>query len=87
MRHEVLPFCLAALVMVFVFLTLAVSYWPNIVPPNLTIENAAASPSSLQFLFSVGGLICVPVIIVYTGMIYWVFRGKVHEGRRVLKTA
>jgi len=37
---------------------------------------AASAPSTQAFLL-VGTLLLLPVILVYTGWSYWVFRGKV----------
>jgi cytochrome bd ubiquinol oxidase subunit II len=47
------------------------------VPPSLTITEAAAPEKSLIFLM-VGFLIMMPLILIYTGYSYWVFRGKVN---------
>jgi cytochrome d ubiquinol oxidase subunit II len=58
---------------------LGISLWPNIVPPDITIWEAAASPSSLLFLL-VGASILIPIILCYTGYTYWLFRGKVRIG-------
>jgi len=46
------------------------------VPPSLTIWDAAAPDESLAFLL-VGALVLVPMILAYTAYAYWVFRGKV----------
>ena len=53
--------------------------WPMIVPPSITIWQAATHPSSQLFLL-VGAAVLVPVILVYTGYVYWIFRGKVRHG-------
>jgi cytochrome bd ubiquinol oxidase subunit II len=55
---------------------LAVSLWPYVVPRSVTIWQAAAPTSSLQFVL-VGVLLIVPVVLIYTGHAYYVFRGKV----------
>jgi cytochrome bd ubiquinol oxidase subunit II len=56
---------------------LGVSLFPMIVPYRLTLWEAASSPDTQAFLL-VGTLTLLPVILVYTGWSYWVFRGKVH---------
>lgn len=56
-----------------------ISLWPMIIPPNITIWDAAA-PHSSQMFALVGALIMIPIILAYTGLAYWVFRGKVHVG-------
>jgi len=58
------------------FVGLGISFYPYIVPGALTIKEAAAPDSSLGFLL-VGALVLVPIILIYTGYAYWVFRGKV----------
>ena len=55
---------------------IAISLWPLIVPHHYSLWQAASSPSTQAFLL-VGTLFLVPVIVVYTGWSYWVFRGKV----------
>jgi cytochrome d ubiquinol oxidase subunit II len=63
------------------FLTLAVMFWPYMIPYSLTVGDAAAPDASLKFLFY-GGIVVLPVIAVYTIGVYWVFRGKVGNGQR-----
>ncbi|MCY1244844.1 Cytochrome bd-I ubiquinol oxidase subunit 2 [compost metagenome] len=55
---------------------IGISFYPYIVPPSLTIWDAAAPDESLSFLLA-GALVLVPIILAYTGYAYWVFRGKV----------
>jgi cytochrome bd ubiquinol oxidase subunit II len=61
------------------FVGLAISTFPYLVPPSLTIWQAAAAPQSQIFML-VGSLFLLPMIIGYTGFVYWTFRGKVSEG-------
>ena len=62
------------------FIGLGISMFPYLVPPSVTIYQAA-SPRASQLFMLVGVGIMVPIILVYTGYAYWVFRGKVgHEG-------
>ncbi len=70
------PFFASIGLFLMCFLGLAISIWPNIVPYSITLWDAAASPRSQAFLL-VGTLFLLPVIIVYTGWSYYVFRGKV----------
>lgn len=51
---------------------------PYIVPFQVTIFQAAAPRSTLSFSL-VGALIFIPIVLIYTGYIYYVFRGKVSE--------
>ncbi len=61
------------------YIGLGISLWPLIVPPSITIWDAASPPESQLFLL-VGTLILLPIILGYTGYAYWVFRGKVRAG-------
>jgi cytochrome d ubiquinol oxidase subunit II len=58
------------------YIGIAISLWPMIVPHRFTLWQAASSPSTQAFLL-VGTLFLLPVILMYTGWSYWVFRGKV----------
>jgi len=58
---------------------IGIGFYPHIVPPSLTIREAAAPDSSLAFAL-VGTVILLPIILLYTGYAYWVFRGKVRPG-------
>jgi len=61
------------------FAGLGVSTFPYLVPPTLTIWDAAAIPQS-QIFSLVGALLMLPLILAYTGFVYWTFRGKVSGG-------
>ena len=73
------PFFCAIALFLLGYLGLAVSTYPYLVPPVLTIWQAAAAPSSQIFML-VGTLFLLPLILGYTFLIYWLFRGKVSEG-------
>jgi cytochrome d ubiquinol oxidase subunit II len=73
------PFLAAVAVFILCYVGLGVSFYPNIVPPGLSIAEAAAPAASLGFLL-VGAAVLVPVILAYTAWSYWVFRGKVRPG-------
>jgi cytochrome d ubiquinol oxidase subunit II len=74
-----MPFILA-LVLVFLGYTgLGISLWPNIIPPSISIWDAASPPQSLGFAL-VGALFIIPFILLYTAWAYYVFRGKVKAG-------
>ncbi|MFP4126302.1 MAG: cytochrome d ubiquinol oxidase subunit II [Alphaproteobacteria bacterium] len=74
-REERSPFLCALGLFVLSFAGLGISFYPVIVPFELTIHDAAAPDSSLVFLL-VGAGILLPIILAYTGYAYWVFRGK-----------
>lgn len=73
------PFLLTLGILFLGYSGLAISLWPNIIPPNVSIWEAAAPPQSLGFAL-VGALFIIPFILAYTTWSYWVFRGKVKVG-------
>jgi cytochrome d ubiquinol oxidase subunit II len=73
------PF-LAALGLIFLgYAGMAISIWPNIVPPAISIWTASSPPQSQGFTL-VGTLFILPFILGYTVWSYYVFRGKVKPG-------
>lgn len=58
------------------YLGIGISLWPMIVPHRYTLWEAASDPSTQAFLL-VGTLFLLPIILMYSGWSYWVFRGKV----------
>jgi cytochrome bd ubiquinol oxidase subunit II len=76
-RRDDLPFPMVVLIFLAAFGTLAISFWPYIIPFVLTIEEAAAPQSSLAFMFWGEGLFVFPLLLLYTAISYSVFRGKV----------
>jgi cytochrome d ubiquinol oxidase subunit II len=78
-RHEKRPFAVA---LGFVFLGysgLVLSVSPHEIFPGVSIWDAAA-PRSSQLFTIVGAAVILPVIVAYTTLGYWVFRGKVRHG-------
>jgi cytochrome bd ubiquinol oxidase subunit II len=73
------PFLLTLFLMLLGYSGLAISLWPNIVPPGVSIRQAAGPPESMGFTL-VGALLIIPVILAYTSWSYFVFRGKVKVG-------
>jgi cytochrome bd ubiquinol oxidase subunit II len=73
---EAAPFIGAILLFLLSYLGLAISLWPMVVPFRFTLWEAASAPSTQAFLL-VGTLFMLPVILMYSGWSYWVFRGKV----------
>ena len=76
---ETRPFLAKVAAFVLSYAGLGISFYPNLVPPSLTIAMAAAPDSSLGFLL-VGAVVLLPMILGYTAYSYWVFRGKVRPG-------
>jgi cytochrome d ubiquinol oxidase subunit II len=75
-RGEAAPFAGSMCLFVMAYLGIAISLWPMIVPHRITLWDAASSPSTQAFLM-IGTLFLLPIILMYTGWSYWVFRGKV----------
>lgn len=73
------PFILTLGLIFLGFSGLGISLWPYIIPPHVTLWDAAAPPASQMFML-VGTLIIIPVILMYTAWSYYVFRGKVSDG-------
>jgi cytochrome bd ubiquinol oxidase subunit II len=71
------PFYMVALIFVSAFGTLALSFWPYMIPFVITIDEAAAPQSSLAFMFWGCGLFVFPLMLLYTVVSYSVFRGKI----------
>ena len=77
---DFVPFVGAVLLNVLGFTGLAYSFYPYVVPDRLTIWQAASAPESLMIIFA-GACFVLPVIIAYSVLAYWVFRGKATELR------
>jgi len=69
------PFAGGVALFVLAFNGLAYSFWPYVVPERMTIWQAASAPESLQIIF-VGACVVLPIIVAYSALAYWVFRGK-----------
>ena len=78
--HHYTPFLMALAIFGLGLAGLGISLYPYVVPPSVSIWDAAAPHDSLAFMLP-GVLVMVPIILAYTGYSYWVFRGKTgHEG-------
>ncbi len=75
-KSDLMPFLASISLFVLGFIGIGISFYPHIVPPSLTIWEAAAPQSSLEFAL-VGTVILLPIILAYTAYAYYVFRGKV----------
>jgi cytochrome d ubiquinol oxidase subunit II len=79
-RNDHQPFRMTALIFLSAFGTLAISFWPFMIPFSITIDQAASPLSSLRFMFWGEGLFVTPLTLIYTAGVYRVFRGKVVGG-------
>ena len=78
-RKELSPFIYTLALVFLAYTGFIISLWPYVIPPSVTIWQAAA-PQSSQLFALIGALILIPVILIYTGLSYWVFRDKVRIG-------
>ncbi|KXU88781.1 ubiquinol oxidase subunit II [Paraburkholderia monticola] len=78
-RHHNTPFVLALALVLLGYLGLLVSLWPYAIPSSITLWEAAAPRTSQTFTLA-GAAVILPIIVAYTTMGYWVFRGKVRHG-------
>ena len=79
-RMSWLPFAAASALWVMAFGGMAYSFYPYVVPEQLTIYEAASAPESL-FIILIGTVFVLPTILGYTVLAYTVFRGKATELR------
>ncbi|GBQ80998.1 cytochrome bd ubiquinol oxidase subunit II [Gluconacetobacter johannae DSM 13595] len=77
--NHAVPFLMSLGLMLLGYVGLGISLWPNIIPPALSLRDAAAPPESMGFAL-VGALFVIPFILIYTAWAYYVFRGKVRHG-------
>jgi cytochrome bd ubiquinol oxidase subunit II len=77
LRHDdYWPFHMVGLIFISAFGTLALSFWPYMIPFVITVDQAAAPHASLAFMFWGEGLFVFPVMLIYTAICYRVFRGR-----------
>jgi len=75
-RDEKTPIIWTFLLFALSFVGLGFLIFPNIIPPSVTIYEAAAAPSSLVFMLTFIGFL-IPIMLAYNIYNYVVFRGKV----------
>jgi cytochrome d ubiquinol oxidase subunit II len=79
-RWDWLPFAATMALFAIAFAGLAYSFYPYIVPERLTIYESASAPESLLIIL-VGVAVVLPIILAYTALAYYIFRGKATELR------
>ena len=75
-QEERTPFVWTILIFLLSFLGLGLIIFPYVIPTQITIYQAAASPSALVFMLTFVGVL-IPIMIFYNIYNYVVFRGKV----------
>ena len=78
-EEEITPFIWTILIFFLSFIGLGLIIFPYIIPTQITIYQAAASPSALVFMLTFIGVL-IPIMIFYNIYNYVVFRGKVVTG-------
>lgn len=78
-RMESVPFLAAIALFLLGLIGLVISNMPYLVPPDVTVWDAAADPKAQMFTL-IGVAIMLPVVLAYTAFVYWTFRGKVRVG-------
>jgi cytochrome d ubiquinol oxidase subunit II len=77
--HPTMAFYSAVSLFVVAFIGLVISMYPYLVPAQMSLWDAAASPESQTFLL-IGTAVLVPFILGYTVFVYYTFRGKIRVG-------
>ena len=78
-RHVSRAFYSAVGIFVLAFFGLVISTVPYLVPPAITLWQAAAAPASQAFMLA-GEAVLIPVTLAYTVFVYRTFRGRVRPG-------
>jgi len=81
-RQALVPFLCVVVLFAAALGTLSVSFYPYMIPFAITTYQAAAPESSQSFMFWGIGAFVLPLTLVYTLVVYFLFKGKVldHEG-------
>jgi len=77
-QYAWLPLALTIGVYMLSFFGLAYSFFPYIIPEQMTIPDAAAAPASLRIMLF-GVITVFPILLCYTAYSHYVFRGKAQE--------
>ena len=69
------PLATAGTLFAIGFVGIAYSFYPYVVPDRMTVWQAASSPEALSIIL-IGTLFVLPVILAYSVLAHWIFRGK-----------
>ena len=78
-RYDHVLFPCGAIIFASAFGTLAASFLPYMVPFTITVFAAAAPVASLRFMFWGAGVVVLPLTLVYTAAVYYIFRGRIAD--------
>ena len=73
------PFGWSLAIFFFALLAMGASLHPYVIPPAITVAEAAAPPLTLAVMLAVTAVI-LPLMLIYNGYQYLVFRGKAGGG-------
>ena len=77
--QEKQPFFFCIVIFLCSYAGIGISFFPYLIPNQLTIWQAAAPDTTLRFIL-VGVAIMLPILFAYTFYAYYVFRGKTKHG-------
>jgi len=77
-KIEILPYWCSIVAFICGYIGFLISLYPYLVPFHMTIWQAASPHNTLMFLL-VGAVIMLPILLIYTGYSYYIFRGKVTD--------
>ncbi len=77
-KNDWLPYWMAIMLFLCPYLGFMISIFPYLIPYKINLWQAASDSSSMTFLLF-GAFIMLPILILYTGYAYYIFRGKVNE--------
>lgn len=78
-KRPIMPFAAAVGLFLLAYLGLVISNAPYLVPPSMTIWEGASHPAS-QLFYLIGASILLPMILIYTVLVFWLFRGRTKPG-------
>jgi cytochrome d ubiquinol oxidase subunit II len=77
-RNDHLPFYLTIGIFICGYMGLIISIFPFMIPYDKTIWQCASPDSTLKFLL-IAAVIMIPILLIYTGYAYYVFKDKVTD--------
>lgn len=77
-KAEIFPYWCSVILFACPYIGFMISLYPYLVPFKITVWQAASPDNTLLFLL-IGAVIMIPVLLIYTGYSYHIFRGKVKD--------
>lgn len=74
-QYNFLSYWLSVILFTLSYLSMLAYIFPYIIPYKMTYHQASAAPTTLAFTLIIA-CIMIPVLLVYTGYSYYIFRGK-----------